>query len=163
VFEYDKHSRCAPLRCDPCKARHKREASRRHYAKTVGHPVNSYQSKTCPGCGCPIPSSRQRCEPCAKTHAKAVKAQAAAEKWEAEKSKRQAQKPGGLAVSDNNACARCVFLQECRRIVDNSVRIGDVLISPYCFVDSPYYHRYQAKYAKSKAGNRAGAARGVSA
>jgi hypothetical protein len=70
---------------------------------------------------------------------------------------------GGIPeIKNNNACANCAFLKECRNIVDNSIMKDGELVQPYCFVESIYHHRYLAKYGRAPAG-KARAAMAVSA
>ena len=114
------------------------------------------------------------CSDCGKTHtraggtsrcvecAKEVRRQQQNNRKRRIAAEKSEQKAGQLVIGNNNACAQCAFLTECRNIVDNSIRIGDVFTDPYCFADSPYHHRYLAQYGRTPAG-KARAAMGVSA
>lgn len=49
-----------------------------------------------------------------------------------------------LELSKPPDCNSCVFLRECNYIV----KTAKLLISPYCFVDSPFHHRFIKEYGK---------------
>ena len=58
--------------------------------------------------------------------------------------KRKISSSSTLKLAKQVECNECIFLRECNYIV----KIAKLEISPYCFIDSPFHHRYVKEYGK---------------
>ena len=59
--------------------------------------------------------------------------------------KKKIRNPGGtLKTARQVECNECIFLRECNYIV----KLAKLEISPYCFADSLFHHRYVKEYGK---------------